>query len=65
MGDVDSVLADIPLGSEIRGDVDGGVGQDERPSISRHRQQEAVTEAPFGANARITLQDGVQEFVGM
>ena len=48
-----------------RQDVDGGVGNDDRPGIGRHGHEEAVAEPPLGAQAALLLHHLVQQLVGV
>ena len=65
MRQLDGVLADVPLVLQRRQNVDGCIGDDDRPGVGRHRDQKAVAEAAFGAQAALLLHHLVQQLVGV
>ena len=51
MREVDCVLDDVPFVLQRRIDVDCGIGDEERPRIGRHIDNEDVADAPLGTQA--------------
>ena len=62
--EVDGILDDVDLVFERRIDVDGGVGDEQRPRIVRSVDDEDVAHAPRGAQLFL-VDDRAHEFVGM
>ena len=48
---IDRVLDDVALGIEIGGDVDRGVGDEQRLRMGRHVHDEDMADPPGGAQA--------------
>ena len=65
MGEIDRVLDDVALVLEIGGDVDGCVGDEQRPRIGRHVHEIDVAESAAGAQTALRSQHRMQQFVGM
>ncbi len=63
MAEVDGVLDDINLGFEIRGDVDGGVGNDQGFRMVGNVHHKAVTYATRRAKSALALDDGGHQLV--
>ena len=65
MCQVDGVLHDVDLLLERRGDVDRGVGDDQRIEVVRHIHDEAVADAPLGADTAVAGNDRPHQLIGM
>ena len=65
MGEIDRVLDDVHLVLQGRGDVDCRIGDDERLVEGRHIHDEAMADAPVGAQPRVALHHGAHQLVGM
>lgn len=63
MREVDCVLHDVAFFIERGRDVDGGVGDDERFSPTRHVHDEAVAHAPLGTQAGGARDHGAHQLV--
>ena len=63
--EVDRVLNDVDLRLQIRRDVDRRIGDDQRLVVARNVHDEAMTDAPGGAQAGIALDHGAHQLVGV
>jgi len=63
VGKLDGVLRDVHLVVERRVDVDGRVGDEQRPRVGGCVDDEDVAHAPCGAQARLRIEHGVHEHV--
>ena len=62
---IDRVLHDIDLAGEVGGDVDGGVGDDQRVLVAGHIHHEAMADAARRADAGLARDDRAHQLVGM
>ena len=62
---IDRVLHDVDLLGEVGGDVDGGVGDDQRVLVAGHVHHEAMADAARRADAGVARDDGAHQLVGM
>ena len=65
MGEVDGVLDDVHLVFHGREDVDRGIGDEDGAIEARHVHDEAVADAPAGAQAGGALDHGAHQFVSV
>ena len=65
VGEVDRVLDDVDLDLQVRRDVDRGIGDDQRLVVVRHVHDEAMADAPGGAQAGVARDDRAHELVGV
>jgi hypothetical protein len=65
MRQVDGVLHNVDLAFEVGRDVDGRVSNEQCARVSRSIHDEHVRNAPRRAQAGVTSQGGLQQFVGV
>ena len=63
--EIDGVLDDVALGIEIRQNVDGRIGDEQRLGISRHIHDEDVADPPRGAQAGLSRGHRAHQLVGV
>ena len=63
--EIDGVLHDVALGHQVRRDVHGGVGDEQRLGMRRHVHDEDVADAAAGAQPGLALGDRGQQLVGV
>ena len=61
--EIDGVLDDVALGHQVRRDVHGGVGDEQRLGMVGHVHDEDVADAPAGAQPGLALRDLGQQLV--
>ena len=62
---VHRVLDDVRLGHQVRRDVDGGVGDEERLVVGRHVHGEDMADPARAAQAALARHDGRHQLVGV
>ena len=63
--EVNRILNDVPLGIEIRKDIDGRIGDEERLRMARHVHNENVADPPGGSQTGTRAGNCSHELVGV